>query len=78
MGVCSRNRYRIIKEKVFLVSEVLEEAKIDASASSLGLEGFQKLIKSAGGKKRDPEGSGKIHVFNLFPLQRLSGNEIIF
>jgi hypothetical protein len=30
-----------------------------ASASKLSLEGFQKLIKSAGSKKRDPENSGK-------------------
>jgi hypothetical protein len=42
-----------------MISEVLEEAKVNASASGLGLEGFQKLIRSSTPKKRDPELSGK-------------------
>ncbi len=44
---------------MFLVSEVLEEAQIDASASSLGLDGFQKLIRQSNITKKDPDFSGK-------------------
>jgi hypothetical protein len=47
---------------------VLEEARIDASASSLGLEGFQKLIRQSKSAKKDPEFSGKID-FELFGLK---------
>ncbi len=74
MGFYSRTRYRIIKEKVFLVSEVLKEAKIDASASKLGLEGFQKLIKSAGRKRREPDGSGERNNERISQVSSFNGS----
>jgi hypothetical protein len=35
---------RVIPAKAFLISSVLEEVKVDASVSGLGLEGFKKLL----------------------------------
>jgi hypothetical protein len=48
----------VTKEKAFLISQVLEEAKVDASASGLGLEGFKQLL-SESKKTRDEKDSGK-------------------
>jgi hypothetical protein len=38
-------RLKVVKEKAFLISQVLDETKVDASSSGLGLDGFRKLIK---------------------------------
>jgi hypothetical protein len=34
----------LIKAKAFLISEILDEVKMEASISGLGLEGFKKLL----------------------------------
>jgi hypothetical protein len=38
------SKLRIVKAKTFLISAILDEMKLDASTSGLGLEGFKKLI----------------------------------
>jgi BRCT domain type II-containing protein len=48
----------VVKEKAFLISQVLDEAKVEASTSGLGLDGFKKLIREV--KKTQDDGeSGK-------------------
>ncbi len=49
---------RVIKSKAFLISQALEDAKIDAAASGLGLDGFKKLLNQSK-KDRSDEKSGK-------------------
>jgi hypothetical protein len=56
--IYSDYRLRIIREKAFLISQVLDETAVDASTSGLGLEGFKQLL-SESKKKRDPDDSGK-------------------
>jgi hypothetical protein len=48
----------VVKEKAFMISQVLEESKVDASASGLGLDGFKKLLAEAKKPKTDQD-SGK-------------------
>jgi hypothetical protein len=49
---------RIVREKAFQISKILDKTKVEVSASSLGLEGIKKLL-SESKKKQDPEDSGK-------------------
>jgi hypothetical protein len=37
-------KLRLIKSKAFLISEILDEEKVEAAASNLGFEGFKQLI----------------------------------
>jgi hypothetical protein len=43
---------RLVKAKAFLISTVMDEVKMDASVSGLGLEGFKKLLSQ---KKPDDD-----------------------
>jgi hypothetical protein len=54
----SNYRLKVVKEKAFMISQVLEESKVDASASGLGLDGFKKLLAEAKKPKTDQD-SGK-------------------
>jgi hypothetical protein len=44
-----------VKSKAFLISQALNEAKVDAATSVLGLDGFKKLLPQ--GKKDQPDKS---------------------
>ncbi len=48
---CSKPTLRVIKAKAFMISAVLDEVKLDASSSGLGLAGFKELL----GKKDSKE-----------------------
>jgi hypothetical protein len=50
-------KLRIIREKAFLISQVLEEANVEPGALALGLDGFRKLLTEVK-KPRDPNDSG--------------------
>jgi hypothetical protein len=49
---------KVVREKAFLISQVLDEAKVEAASSGLGLEGFKKLLNEAK-QPRDQNDSGK-------------------
>jgi hypothetical protein len=49
---------RIVREKAFQISQVLDDTIVDVTASGLGLAGFKKLLAESK-KKHDPEDSGK-------------------
>jgi hypothetical protein len=55
LTVDSNYRLKVVKEKAFMISQVLEETKVDASASGLGLEGFKKLLAEAKKPKTDQD-----------------------
>jgi hypothetical protein len=50
----------VVKEKAFMISQVLDEAKIDAAASGLGLDGFKKLLAESKKPRVDDSGKKKI------------------
>jgi hypothetical protein len=50
----SNYKLKVVKEKAFLISQVLDETKIETSSSGLGLDGSRKLIKEV--KKVREEG----------------------
>jgi hypothetical protein len=52
----------VVREKAFLISQVLDETKVDASSSVLGLEGFKQLISEVK-KTKDENDSGNYKVY---------------
>jgi hypothetical protein len=54
----SNYRLKIIREKAFLISQVLDETKVDGGSSGLGLDGFKALLKEVKKPQTDRE-SGK-------------------
>jgi hypothetical protein len=51
-------KLKVVHQKAFLISQVLDATKVEPSSSGLGLEGFRQLINETK-KKRDPNNSGK-------------------
>lgn len=54
----SNDRLKVMKEKAFLISQALDDAKVDAASSGLCYEGFKKLIAEVKKPRIDNE-SGK-------------------
>jgi hypothetical protein len=50
-------RLKIIKEKAYLISQILDETNVDATTSGLGIEGFRQLLAESK-KKAEPVDSG--------------------
>jgi hypothetical protein len=57
-GRYSNYKLKIVKEKAFMISQILDEAKVDPTASGLGLAGFKKLLADSK-QKREDDDSGK-------------------
>jgi hypothetical protein len=57
-------KLKIIREKAFLVSQVLDKTKIEPTTSGLGLEGFRQLL-SESKKSNEQLDSGKRKSGNL-------------
>jgi hypothetical protein len=53
--LCSNYKLKVLKEKAFLISQVLDETRLDVSSSALGLDGFRKLIKEVKGAREEAD-----------------------
>jgi hypothetical protein len=57
----------VVREKAFLISQVLDETNVETSSSMLGIEGFKKLISEV--KKPKPgDESGTFHEKRSFRI----------